>query len=263
MSESNVKRSTKAAISAVVWSLDRFRMGLRKPSQFVRGGVVLLYHDVSPAAIASFTQHIDWLASNRQVVPLSQLSEPQTGRQLSPNWRVAITFDDAVNSFGQRVLPVLQQRNMPATLFVPSALLGDSNNVYMTHNEVATLPQLIEIGSHSRLHRRLSELSAEELASEVHGSKMDLETLSGRDVCAFAFPFGDWNAAVETAVESAGYTHAYSVRPACVRSHDFVVPRVTLEPTDSLFELRMKADGAYRWMGHVMAAKQRFLGRNV
>lgn len=258
MPESGPKRKVKLAISSAIWGLDRV-LGLIGVSKRSRsGGVVLLYHDVDDAQVQQFADHVGFLQSHYQLVPLERMHD-----SASVGRRVAITFDDALKSFSENAVPVLAEQQTPATLFVPSELVARNEPGYMTASEVSSLPSFIEVGSHSRMHRRLSDLNTTELNLEVAGSKTDLEAMTGRVVASFAFPFGDTNESIEKSTVDAGYQRSYSVRPGVVGREMHRIPRTTLEPTDTLFELRLKADGAYRWMGALMAARHRFLGHNV
>ena len=263
MPETRLKRTVKCSVSALVWTTDWIADQIGLSSRSRRQGVVLLYHDVSQRDLPSFARQMDELQMKNEVVPLNEIRTHRRGtndRRLA----VAITFDDALVSFSERVAQVLRDRKLPATLFVPSALVTEGGDgVHMTRSDLASLPGNIEIASHSRLHLRLTELTDSELFDETSGSKVELEAVTSKHVESFAFPFGDWDAKVERVVRSAGYTELCSVRPSCVRADISVLPRVTLEPFDTPIEFRLKVAGAYRWMGTVMAARQRFLGHSV
>ncbi len=260
MPESSAKGKIKVVVSSVVWAFDQALglVGRSKPNR--SNGVVLLYHDVLDHQVEAFSRHVAFLRAHYDVAPLTDL---HASSRRSSRLRVALTFDDALESFGANAVAVLSKDATPATLFVPSGLISSLQPGYMTPEAVKNLPPFIEVGSHSRMHRRLSDLAADELQQEVAGSRNELEQMTGRPVTSFAFPFGDTNVSVEKCTTESGYERSYSVRPGTVGDERHSVPRTTLEPTDSLFELRLKAEGAYRWMGALMAARRRFLGHNV
>lgn len=254
--EPTAKRVVKLAISAGLHALDRSRRLLGWSLAQQHRGVILLYHEVQPDQAPRLAAQVAEFQRHHQVVPLGQLQGPPDG-----SWRVAITFDDALASFGQQAVPTLSALGAPVTLFVPSDLLGTDG--YMSSAQLKDLPGSVEIGSHSRRHRRLSDLSEPELHDEVDGSRHLLEQLVGSTIERFAFPFGDWNDAVAESARAAGYGCAYSVRPACAGGSDFVQPRVTLEPDDWRLEHRLKAAGAYRWMGTFMSLRRRWFSHPV
>lgn len=53
-----------------------------------------------------------------------------------------------------------------------------------------------EFGAHSRTHRDLTSVSAEDLEDEITGSANDLPKILGRRTTSFAYPFGFTNEAV-------------------------------------------------------------------
>ena len=100
---------------------------------------------------------------------------------------VAVTFDDGFRSVREVGLPVLESLGVPATLFVPTALIGrrepfawpgldrwahggDRDELRgLRWDEVAELAALgWEIGSHTRTHPRLTELDDRALTAELH-----------------------------------------------------------------------------------------------
>jgi peptidoglycan/xylan/chitin deacetylase (PgdA/CDA1 family) len=50
---------------------------------------------------------------------------------------------------------------------------------------------LVEIGGHTTSHRRLAQLSLAELRDDILQNKLNLETLLGREMRHFAYPYGD------------------------------------------------------------------------
>ena len=70
----------------------------------------------------------------------------------------------------------------------------------------------IEIGAHSRTHRRLATIPPEEISDEIAGSKQDLEQILGHEVESFCFPYGSHNDQTLQAVRDAGYKTACLTR---------------------------------------------------
>jgi peptidoglycan/xylan/chitin deacetylase (PgdA/CDA1 family) len=70
---------------------------------------------------------------------------------------------------------------------------------------------LISIGGHTVTHTSLAILSAAEQEDEISANKAHLESITGRRVTAFAYPFGDIGTATLGAVRASGYRCACSV----------------------------------------------------
>lgn len=80
-----------------------------------------LYPGLISATPDRFEQQIDLLAEMGHVVSMQQVLEACRGRQELPAKSVLITFDDACQDFAEYAWPVLKSRQLPATMFVPTA----------------------------------------------------------------------------------------------------------------------------------------------
>ena len=99
--------------------------------------VILAYHNVVPAGEPitgasgahvrgeDFRWQMDLLEEFCSVVPLLDLLDPYRGSGKSQRLRVAITFDDAYTGTLREALPELARRSLPATVFVPTGLVGE------------------------------------------------------------------------------------------------------------------------------------------
>lgn len=97
--------------------------------------LILAYHNVVPEGEhvvgdsslhlprGVFAAQLDALLETSDVVPLDQALSARTGACTRP--RVAITFDDAYRGAVQAGVEELAARGLPATIFVPPALLDD------------------------------------------------------------------------------------------------------------------------------------------
>jgi peptidoglycan/xylan/chitin deacetylase (PgdA/CDA1 family) len=111
---------------------------------------------------------------------------------------------------------------------------------------------LVEIGSHTATHPKLSALPPAVQRDEVYESKAALEGIVGQAVKSFAYPYGrlcDYSEETIAIVKDAGFDCACSTTQGLVRrrSHVFELPRfqapdVSGEVLDNLlrqwFEIR-------------------------
>lgn len=135
-----------------------------------------------------------------------------------------LSFDDGFKNIILNAMPILRRYNIPAIFFVPtSQIVGDIGQISADVDlhgpqpiEMATWRDLekavslgFEIGSHTRRHARLSELSKSTSAmeDEILGSREDLIERLGH--CRYiSWPYGrssDVDASVLSVVEKAGY----------------------------------------------------------
>ena len=105
---------------------------------------------------------------------------------------VAFTFDDGYKSLSTIVLPLFQERYIPATAFISTGLLGDSN--YLTKTD---LNQFVdagwELGTHSIDHKDMSKMDIRDLRDNLFEPLVELKKLTEYDVISFASPFGSYN----------------------------------------------------------------------
>jgi peptidoglycan/xylan/chitin deacetylase (PgdA/CDA1 family) len=201
---------------------------------------VLLYHSVHdhpsrserPYAVprSSFVAQADAIkASGRRTVTISGLATALRGGLPASARALAITFDDGYAD-NLDAVEALIHRGLSSTLYVTSGEVGGRNR--LTSSQLAELASNrgVEIGAHAVRHRRLDELSDDELADEVTQSKLRLEELTGREIRSFSYPHGAYDWRVRQAVVAAGYSSAVAVKNAL--SHDgddpFAIARWTV-----------------------------------
>ena len=186
--------------------------------------IVLAYHRIaderSDLAVSPrrFAEQTAWLARQRSTLPVLSLEEAFDALEngSAPHRSVVITFDDAWADNHTHVLPALLEHAFPATLYVPSRLVGRPG-----HLSLSQLTAMVEggvvVGSHSRTHPDLRTCSRAELDAEVKGSREDLEDILGRPVDSFSYPAGLHDDRVVDAVASAGYRSAVTTARGWLR----------------------------------------------
>lgn len=133
--------------------------------------------------------------------------------EVSPGM-VTITFDDASLSQYTNGLRIATQYNVPGTLFVVTqgvtASSAGEDLWYMNWEQVADfVASGWEIGSHSRTHSRLPELSPEAVQAEVNDSYRELKSHLGVDPVTLASPYGAFS---DETVDAVMKTYRYHMR---------------------------------------------------
>jgi len=193
--------------------------------------MILMYHHVCPSEAipveqtdlegwryaitpAAFEKQLLLFRSKRlQFVSLSDyllamsLGNPAFSRM------VTVTFDDGWRDNFIYAVPVLQRQGIPATFFVVSGeMRGVAPDRRMTCEQLRSLQTAgMTIGAHTRTHPNLTTLNTNELVSEIHGCKADLEAVLGNSVDFLAYPGGRFNKDVVAACQEAGFLAACSV----------------------------------------------------
>ena len=89
-----------------------------------------LFPGLISAVPAAFEQQMVRLASRYRIVSLDDMLAFRRGASPPPGTVVAITFDDGYRDVGEIAWPILQRLGIPATLFVPTGLVGGSEGFW-------------------------------------------------------------------------------------------------------------------------------------
>ena len=171
--------------------------------------IVLFYHRVADdhpndwtMSRKGFKQQIDWMQENFDIV---SLEEAQQRIMSSGNDRptLSITFDDGYAENCEFALPLLVERQIPATYFVTTDHTFNQKpfphdvelDCPLPANTIESLVALdragIEIGAHTRTHPDLGSITDERvLVDEVVAATIELEAVLERKIRYFAFPYG-------------------------------------------------------------------------
>lgn len=124
----------------------------------------------------------------------------------TPKLIVSLTFDDGYANQYTAAAPILAAHGMQGTFFVPSGFVG--SNGYMTWSQVSALAAAgNEIGGHTVDHPDLTSISAAQARQEICADRNTL-LQQGLPVTDFAYPYGTFDAAVESIAQECGYNSA-------------------------------------------------------
>jgi peptidoglycan/xylan/chitin deacetylase (PgdA/CDA1 family) len=196
-----------------------------------------------------FERQMAFLARRRRVVDLAQLvsGTPRQGRP-----PVAITFDDAYRSVLTRAVPVLERLGFPATVFAPTAWLGDRNRwdpEYDLELDLLSAEELImlrdrgfDIGSHGHRHIDFSSESEAAVRADLQASVACLEEMLGERPRFLAYPYGRTSAAARRLASDLGFEEAFALE---WQDAPFARSRTPVFPRDTGWRFAFKASGHY------------------
>lgn len=156
--------------------------------------------------------------SGQRVVDLHAL--PDESLDTNDNL-LALTFDDGYHDFLDEVLPELQRRRWPATVFVvPQAVEGrarfpwygrEEHPRLLTWDEMRQIERtgLVRFEPHTLSHPYLPAESDESAWREIAGSKAAVEDALNRPSRLFCYPGGFYTRRDVEMVERAGYAAAF------------------------------------------------------
>jgi peptidoglycan/xylan/chitin deacetylase (PgdA/CDA1 family) len=206
------------------WLARTSRKAVRLVQPFVPndgGGVSILgYHLVGAGTqspvdvpIEAFRQQLSELREYAQVCSLAEAVAHLEAGTDSTRPFVVITFDDAFDNFRTSAWPILQELQIPATLYVPvgfvegvsgAPLRGAEQLRSIEWSALRTLASdpLLNIGSHSWQHQDLRRLRDEELRHDLRRSRNHLQDRLQRPIEDFCYPQAKWSRAVENEVRA-------------------------------------------------------------
>ena len=173
-----------------------------------------------------------------------------------------ITADDGYRDNLTRMLPLLEQYDMKATVYVVSnethnrwdadhPTNPDTKVPLLTEDEIRALEASgrVEIGGHTLSHAKLDEVPEAEQRREIIENKQALEAILGHPILSFAYPFGNLNDSAKQQAIAAGYQFAVATDsgPRAMHRDPFQIRRIGIFPRTSVFGLWRKILGNYVW----------------
>ncbi|OIO06334.1 MAG: hypothetical protein AUJ52_12560 [Elusimicrobia bacterium CG1_02_63_36] len=231
-------------------------MNLLGSSEPMRGLRVLTYHSIGTrlpndpyGTSISETRFLAQLESYMRLsgtFPPTPLAAPETD---SP--AAAFSFDDGYRDTLKSAAPLLVDRNIPFTVFVPARHIGDSSGLHLTKSELRELASLknVRIGAHGDRHTPLTRLDDAELLEELEGGRRRLEDLLGKPVDSMSYPYGAVDRRVRDAAKAAGFrTAACSLYGTNTPARDpLLLKRTEIVAFDSPRDFELKLRGHWDW----------------
>ena len=262
-----------------------------------------------------FEEQIKFLKKNFTIIPIEELEHHIKSKNKS--FAISVTFDDGYLDNLDLALPVLENYNVPATIFITTRFLErsdfmwwyylwdnlntqkyifiNSKKKYLDnqkdivnwfgiiskevinlnyHNQKNYLDEifgteldfdfkdllinidqlldlsknpLIEIGSHTQTHAKLTCLSDEDIRNELRESKVEIEKIINKKVKFLAYPYGSKNEVNDKIInfaKDAGYKMAFSTkRPFEQADPLFDIPRYNIDNNIEQKRLISKING--------------------
>lgn len=229
----------------------------------VAGTVVLCYHRVGAASgmavdlpLDLFRRQLDWIAASGRAVTLDealdQLAHPGAGAV----GRIVVTFDDGTADFADLALPELEERGIPAVLYLATAFVEEGREHPHGGQPLswAALADAVEtgvvtVGSHTHRHRLLDRLPPPEVDEELDRSIQLIADRLGRAARHFAYPkavagSAHADAAVRARFRSAALAGTRANPPGTTDPHR--LNRSPVQVSDGFTWFRRKAEGGLR-----------------
>jgi len=218
---------------------------------------ILMYHHVddfgpsAPAGVGEwasrpgeFVAQLDLLAGlSAHVVRLIETVDYLTEGAPLPARPAVITFDDGNKPTLQYAVPVLQERGLPATFFVPPQYAESGNDKFFNWEDLKALAAAgFDLGGHSYQHSFVQDLTPAEAEHQIGDEKRKIEELTGAQVECFAYPFGSYSDKTVQQLQHYGYRAALTVEQRIYQKPGdiFHLGRIRMGYGDPIDKLRSK-----------------------
>jgi len=193
------------------------------PAVPASAAVVLQYHHVgtsTPPATSTapdrFAMHLDYLEqAGFEVVGLQELVDAVAAGGPLPDRAAAITFDDGYRSIYEAAWPLLKRRGWPFTVFVNPAPHDNGSPLFMSWDQLREMSAGgATIANHTVNHPHLLEHAPGQdeaawqrrVAAEITGAQERIREEIGFAPLLFAWPFGEYDAALLELLGELGFT---------------------------------------------------------
>ncbi len=245
---------------------------------------ILMYHSISDedesnarayyrtkTSPAMFAAQLEYMRENGyETCSLARAVEQVQTQSRTGAKLVVITFDDGYRNFYHHAFPVLNQYGFSATVFLPTAYIGESPISFkgtecLTWSEVRELSRHgIVFGSHTVSHPQLHELSVAKIQEEIVNSRKTIEEMLGCAVDSFAYPYAfpqtdnDFKKMLRDSLCQAGYRNGVCtiVGRANRSSEPLFMERLPVNSCDDVPLFQAKLAGGYDWV-----AKSQYLAK--
>jgi len=233
---------TSASSTFVKYAFPQLSIGIPKDTNYVP---IIMYHQIRvypepgkkfnkiAAALSvspeSFKEQMQWLVSNNyETINFTQLVK-YLNKEITFEGKkpIILTFDDGYKNAYQEALPIMEKFKQKGIFYIVSTYHG--RNGFVSDEEIKDLEKRgMIVGSHTRRHSNLKNLSISAAMEEIVGSKDDLEILLGHKVEDFAYPYSERNASTIDLLKKAGYQSAVLINPivATEKNDLFKLPRI-------------------------------------
>jgi peptidoglycan/xylan/chitin deacetylase (PgdA/CDA1 family) len=175
--------------------------------------------------VSTFKSHMKMLAdSGYNTILPEQLYNYLVYGDALPKKPIMLTFDDTDLDQYTIAAPELKKYRFKAVYFIMTVSLGRPR--YMSREQVKKLSDEGNvIGSHTWDHHNVKKYAGKDWETQIDKPTKTLETITGKDIKYFAYPFGLWNKEAIPELKKRGFKAAF-------------ILSTSRDETDPLFTIR-------------------------
>ncbi|MBD2751420.1 polysaccharide deacetylase family protein [Spirosoma validum] len=164
--------------------------------------------------VAAFKEQMQMLADSgyHTILPDQLYAYMTTGAPLPPK-PFMLTFDDGDLDQYEVAAPELEKHGFKGTFFIMTVAIGRrGKQPYMDKTQIKDLADRGHtIGAHTWDHHNVKKYQGDDWKIQLEEPKAKLETITGKPVRYFAYPFGLWNKPALPEIQKRGYAAAFTL----------------------------------------------------
>ncbi|QIP13316.1 polysaccharide deacetylase family protein [Spirosoma aureum] len=164
--------------------------------------------------VAAFREQMQMLADSgyHTILPDQLYAYMTTGAPL-PKKPVMLTFDDGDLDQYTVAAPELEKHGFKGTFFIMTVAIGrHGKQPYMDKTQIKDLSDRGHtIGAHTWDHHNVKKYQGDDWKIQIEEPNAKLESIVGKPIKYFAYPFGLWNKAALPELQKRGYLAAFTL----------------------------------------------------
>ncbi len=202
--------------------------------------VIFVYQRVGEDAVSQSNISLDQFAAHIKelvqggytVLPLSKIVDTLKSGGTLPHRTVAITFDGAYQATLANVMPILNDANMPFSVFFSPGLADALAPGHMNWPQLARLKKtkLVTLGILPADYTHMINQPAESNAASINKAVSEYRDNFGEEPAFFAYPYGEYNASLRKQLAAYRFKAVFgqSSGVAYAQSDFLALPRFTM-----------------------------------
>jgi len=184
--------------------------------------------------IAAFKAHIKMLAdSGYHTILPDQLYDYLTKGTALPSKPIMLTFDDTDLDQFEVARPEMKKYGFKGVFFIMTVSIGKTKRHYMSSEQIKQLSDEGNvIAAHTYDHHNFKKFQGKDWETQLDKPTKKLESITGKPIKYFAFPFGLWNAENLPQLHKRGFKLAFQLADK-------------RDPQDPLMTVRRILDSGY------------------
>ena len=163
-----------------------------------------------------FRGQMEYLKKKHSFLQFRDLALIEDGAMPCPPNPALVYFDDGYKEVLENAYPILKDMGIKATVFITINFVekksvpvwaNRESNLFLSWEEVNSMKDVFEVGSHGVTHSKLNKLSADELRWELEDSRNSIQEHAGVVPIALSYPHSSFSAEVQRAAIRAGYRY--------------------------------------------------------